>query len=73
MRKILITGCAGYIGSVATDLFLKNGYAIVGVDDFQTGYRQVIEVLKNKYKNFSFYERDLKEKFLYLFFKTSIT
>jgi UDP-glucose 4-epimerase len=43
MNKILITGCAGYIGSVATDLFLKNGYAIVGVDNFQTGYRQVIE------------------------------
>ena len=61
MIKILITGCAGYIGSVATDLFLKNGYTIVGVDNFQTGYRQVIEVLKNKYKNFSFYERDLKD------------
>jgi len=61
MGKILVTGCAGYIGSVATDLFLKNGYTIVGVDNFQTGYRQVIEVLKNKYKNFSFYERDLKD------------
>jgi UDP-glucose 4-epimerase len=45
---------------VATDLFLKNGYAIVGVDNFQTGYRQVIDILKNKYSNFSFYERDLK-------------
>ena len=60
MGKILVTGCAGYIGSVATDLFLKNGYAIVGVDNFQTGYRQVIDILKNKYSNFSFYERDLK-------------
>ena len=61
MGKFLVTGCAGDIGSVATDLFLKNGYTIVGVDNFQTGYRQVIEVLKNKYKNFSFYERDLKD------------
>ena len=59
MKKILITGCAGYIGSVATDLFLKKGYQVVGVDNFQTGYRQLIDVLKNKYLNFSFYEKDL--------------
>lgn len=60
MTKILITGCAGYIGSVATDLFLKKGYQVVGVDNFQTGYRQVIEFLKMKYQNFYFYKRDLK-------------
>ncbi|MCL4363830.1 UDP-glucose 4-epimerase GalE [Patescibacteria group bacterium] len=61
MAKILVTGCAGYIGSIATDLFLKNGYQVVGVDDFQTGYKGPVELLKNKYGDkFSFYEFDLK-------------
>jgi len=60
-KKILITGCAGYIGSVATDLFLKNGYTVVGIDNFQTGYRQVIDFLKDKYSNFVFYEKDLRD------------
>ena len=30
--KIMITGCAGFIGSHATEEFLKAGYDIVGVD-----------------------------------------
>lgn len=61
MAKILITGCAGYIGSIAADLFLKSGYQVVGIDNFQTGFRQPIEILKQRYSNnFSFYETDLK-------------
>lgn len=61
MTKILITGCGGYIGSVSVDLFLKSGYQVVGIDSFQTGYRDPIEVLKTKYpKQFTFYEADLK-------------
>lgn len=60
-KKILITGVAGYIGSIAADLFLKNNYHVVGIDNFQTGYRQPIDLLKEKYKQkFVFYERDLK-------------
>jgi len=68
-KKILITGCAGYIGSVATDLFLKNGYTVVGIDNFQTGYQQPIELLKKKYSNFVFYEKDLKEELSCVFEK----
>ncbi|MEK7634223.1 MAG: UDP-glucose 4-epimerase GalE [Patescibacteria group bacterium] len=61
MSKILITGAGGYIGSVATDLFLKSGYEVVGLDNFQTGYREPLEFLKNKYsRHFKFYEIDLK-------------
>jgi len=69
MKKILVTGCAGYIGSVATDLFLNNGYAVVGVDNFQTGYRQPIEILKKKYSDFVFYEKDLREDLSFVFKK----
>lgn len=60
-KKILITGSAGYIGSIAVDLFLKNNYIVVGIDNFQTGYREVIDFIKKRYKEkFTFYERDLK-------------
>ncbi|MEK7521949.1 MAG: UDP-glucose 4-epimerase GalE [Patescibacteria group bacterium] len=61
MSKILITGAGGYIGSVATDLFLKSGYQVVGLDNFQTGYKEPLELLKNKYpEKFNYYEIDLK-------------
>ena len=60
MSKILVTGAGGYIGSVATDLFLKSGYQVVGFDNFQTGYKEPLELLKSKYPNqFKFYEVDL--------------
>ena len=71
MSKILITGCAGYIGSVATDLFLKAGYQVVGIDNFATGYHQPIELLEKKYgkENFKFYEVDLKQNLSSIFEK----
>ena len=33
-NNIMITGCAGFIGSHATDYFLKNGHYVVGIDCF---------------------------------------
>jgi len=62
MTKILITGCGGYIGSIAADLFLKAGYQVIGLDNFQTGYKKPIEFLENKFgkDKFKFYEADLK-------------
>jgi len=35
--KILITGCAGYIGSVLTGELLSSGHAVVGVDNLLHG------------------------------------
>ncbi len=63
--KILITGAGGYIGSVATYLFLQKGYEVVGIDNFSTGYRQPLELLQKKFgkHKFRFYEIDLKEGF----------
>lgn len=59
--KIMVTGAAGYIGSVATYLFLQNGYQVVAVDNYTTGYRNPLEVLKQKYpKTLTVYETDLK-------------
>ena len=32
MKNLLITGCAGFIGSHAVDWFVKQGYNVVGID-----------------------------------------
>ncbi|MBI5127040.1 UDP-glucose 4-epimerase GalE [Candidatus Roizmanbacteria bacterium] len=70
MAKILITGCAGYIGSIAADLFLKSGYEVVGFDNFQTGYKRPIEILQERYKDkFKFYGVDLKSDLSPIFSK----
>jgi len=72
MAKILITGAGGYIGSVATDLFLSRGYEVVGLDNFQTGYKAPLDLLKNKYPNkFRYYKTDLKEDLSPIFDKES--
>ncbi len=72
MTKILVTGCGGYIGSIASDIFLKAGYLVVGLDNFQTGYRKPTEILQEKYKDkFKFYETDLKSNLSPIFKENS--
>ena len=58
MKKILITGCAGFIGSNLVNFFLKKNIEIVGLDNLSTGN---IKFLKNalKSKKFKFYKKDL--------------
>lgn len=36
--KILVTGCAGFIGSNLTEYFLNKGYEVVGLDNFNDYY-----------------------------------
>lgn len=61
MKKVLITGAGGYIGSVATHLLLSKGYEVVGLDNFTTGFRGPLELLQEKYgkEKLRFYETDL--------------
>src|SRR3989344_303079 len=70
-NKILITGAGGYIGSIATYLFLQKGYEVVAVDNYTTGYRQPLELLQQKFgsKSLRVYEVDLKEKLSPIFEK----
>jgi len=37
--RILVTGAAGYIGSVTSRLLLEDGHEVVGIDDFSQGQR----------------------------------
>ena len=68
-KKILITGAGGYIGSVATYLFLQKGHQIVAVDDYATGYRQPLEFLQEKFgkDRLRIYELDLQNDLSSLF------
>lgn len=45
MRKILITGGAGFIGSNLCDHFISKGFQVVCLDNFATGFRHNIEHL----------------------------
>jgi UDP-glucose 4-epimerase len=40
--KLLVTGGAGYIGSVVTDLLLAAGHDVVVLDDLSTGHEVVV-------------------------------
>ena len=55
---IIITGCAGFIGSNLLDHFLKNGHKVYGIDNLSTG--NVLNLLDaSKNKKFTFYKCDL--------------
>ena len=63
MNKILVTGCAGFIGFHLTLQLLKNNYSIIGLDNMNNYYstklkKDRLTILK-KYKNFLFIKNDL--------------
>lgn len=62
--KILVTGCAGFIGSHTCERLLKDGYKILGIDNLNDYYdverkKENLEVLK-KYDNFYFIHDDIR-------------
>ena len=61
LKKILITGGAGYIGSHAVKLFLEKGYSVVVFDNLSRGYKEPIEILK-KMGKLEFVKGDLRDK-----------
>jgi len=42
VRRILVTGGAGYIGSVIVDQLLERGFQVVVLDDLSTGHRGAV-------------------------------
>ena len=40
--RVLVTGGAGYIGSILVDQLLKRGFGVVVLDDLSTGHRQAV-------------------------------
>jgi UDP-glucose 4-epimerase len=59
MKKVLVTGCAGFVGSNMVDDLLSKKNQVIGIDNLSTGKKFFLnKALKNK--NFKFYKRDLK-------------
>ncbi len=55
MKKVLITGAAGFLGSFLSEELLKNNYKVIGIDNFFRGKK---EYLPN-HDNFTFNKIDL--------------
>ena len=58
MKRILITGAAGFLGSHLSDRFIKEGYNVIGMDNLLTGNIQNIEHLF-PLKEFEYYHHDI--------------
>ena len=57
-QRVLITGAAGFLGSHLSDLFIRKGYEVIGMDNLITGNLKNIEHLF-KLREFTFYEHDV--------------
>lgn len=59
MKKILITGIAGYIGSHLSKLLLEKKYEIIGIDNLSSGKKKLVS------KRVKFYKVDIcSEKYI---------
>ena len=58
MKKILITGAAGFLGSHLCDRFIAEGFKVIGMDNLITGDLKNIEHLFQN-ENFHFYHHDI--------------
>jgi UDP-glucose 4-epimerase len=56
MKTILITGCAGLLGSNFSRYLLSKGYIVIGIDNFFGGYKDFLPTNEN----FKFYELNLE-------------
>ena len=56
MKTILITGCAGILGSNFSRYLLSKGYKVIGIDNFFGGYEDFVPINEN----FKFYKLNLE-------------
>jgi dTDP-glucose 4,6-dehydratase len=64
MKRVLITGGAGFLGSHLCDRFIKEGHYVIAMDNLITGDLRNIEHLF-KHPNFEFYHHDVS-KFIHI-------
>lgn len=60
MKRVLITGGAGFLGSHLCDLFIQKGYHVIAMDNLITGNIKNIEHLFHL-SNFEFYHHDVSK------------
>jgi UDP-glucuronate decarboxylase len=61
MKKIVVTGAAGFLGSHLTKDLLRKGHQVIGIDNLSTGKRTNIEDLLSDPK-FLFIEFDITDQ-----------
>lgn len=64
MKRVLITGAAGFLGSHLCDRFINDGCYVIGMDNLITGRMSNLEHLF-KHENFEFYHHDVS-KFIHV-------
>ena len=57
MKRVFVTGCAGYIGSTASRLFLESGYEVICVDKLIYTGRPILTLMQ--FENFHFMRADI--------------
>ena len=62
IKTVLVTGGAGYIGSVLVRLLLKKGYAVRVLDCLRSGAESLLEL--REHPGFSFLNGDIREETL---------
>jgi dTDP-glucose 4,6-dehydratase len=60
LKKILITGAAGFLGSHLSDRFINEGYHVIGMDNLLTGNLDNIAHLFPR-KEFEYYHHDVSK------------
>ncbi len=65
MKKIVVVGCAGFIGSHLCEELLEKGFYVIGVDNFDDFYPKTIKdnnlAAFTQHKNFEFHELDITQ------------
>jgi len=64
VKRVLITGAAGFLGSHLCDRFIKEGCHVIGMDNLITGRLSNLQHLF-KFENFEFYHHDVS-KFIHI-------
>ena len=68
--KILITGCAGFIGYHFAKKMIENGNSVYGIDNMNNYYdvklkkfrlKELFKISKNSTGNFTFYKKDIRD------------
>lgn len=60
MKRILITGAAGFLGSHLCDRFIRDGYRVIGMDNLITGDKKNIEHLFHL-EEFEYFHHDVSK------------
>lgn len=60
--KLLITGGAGYIGSITAATLIKKGYKVIILDNLEKGNQEALDKIKQIAGDFEFIKVDLRKK-----------